>query len=118
MGILVAVLGLVAVTAGVLVWSPTSQIAGQTCAGQCGPPWQVQVIFNKGVSATEANSAVRRCEHASDFISASAPVRRPGSFNGLYVTTIETRTWDSAEATQLSDCLHQSPAVGGVGMAG
>lgn len=117
MWIVVAVLAVVAVPIGVLVWSPGTQNAGQICAGQCGPPWHVEVMFNKGVTATEANSAVKRCEHAPDFISASAPIRRPGSFQDLYITTIETRTWDSAEATQLSDCLHRSPAVGGVGVA-
>jgi len=106
----------IAVLAGVLIWSATSHETGQICAGQCGPPWHFVVVFNKGVSPAELNSAVKRCEHSPAFISASTPMRRMDSYEDRYVVGVETRTiQDTSQTRQLLDCLHQSSAVEGVG---
>lgn len=34
---------------------------GQSCGGQCGPPYQLQVVFRPGTPQEVAVAALRRC---------------------------------------------------------
>jgi len=57
----------------------------RTCAGQCGPPFQLQVDFRHGTSRQEAIAGMRKCQ-ADPWSSGSAsptdPTRQAHPANG------------------------------------
>jgi hypothetical protein len=87
---------------------------GQACAGQCGPPYQLQVIFRPGTPQEAAVAALRRC--AGDPLVARIGnvrwFRGPGEPPGSQTATIYTRAMPvGARHVHLLACLRRSPSV-------
>ena len=56
---------ILAIAAAALALAPAlvtaSGCSSQSCEGQCGPPFQLQVVFRQGTSQQAAIAAMRRC---------------------------------------------------------
>ena len=84
----------------------------QSCAGQCGPPFQLQVVFRHGTSQQAAIAAMRRCQADPLVIRIGRPRQpRPGA-PGQPTAVIFTKKMEFGPAnTPLLTCLRGSPAI-------
>ena len=86
----------------------------QACAGQCRPPFQLQVIFRPGTAKQTAAAAMRKCQADPLVIRIGQPHRRPDSpaAPGQWTAIIYTRKMlFGPKPVPLLTCLHHSPAV-------
>jgi len=87
---------------------------GQACGGQCGPPYQLQVIFRAGTPREMAVAALRRCA-GDPLVARTGNVRRfrgPGAPSGSLTATIYTHAMPiGARHVPLLACLRRSPSV-------
>jgi hypothetical protein len=90
--------------------------SNQACGGQCGPPFQLQVIFRPGTSAQTAAAAMDGC--AADplviRIGRVSRFRGPADADppGSLTATVYTRAMRAGRREgHLLTCLHQSPSV-------
>lgn len=99
--------------------------AGQSCAGQCGPPFQMQVVFRPGTTTQAAASAMTPCAanpqvvrigHVHRFHGASG-AEPPGSLTAtVYTRSLFPRTRTGRQQQgHLFACLRQSPTVTSAG---
>jgi hypothetical protein len=84
----------------------------ESCGGQCGPPWQFQVIFRPGTSTVTAAAIMRKCR--------GQPVVRVGQVHrnsdlgeptGSLTATLFTRTRQGRRLRQVLNCTKRSPSV-------
>jgi hypothetical protein len=103
------------ITAGVLLAAG----CGATrlpCAGQCGAPYQLDVVFRPGATRTAATAALRTCQ-------ANPTVVRLGRLHPWHSgqlaprlsATVFTRSMAGGNTASLARCLRASDAVLGVG---
>jgi len=90
------------------------------CAGQCGPPFQLRVVFRHGTSAQAERAALRACSAGNPEVERIGPVRlRPLAAGGKPEpqAVVYTRSLGAARAAsrRLVDCLNSAPAVYGAG---
>jgi hypothetical protein len=121
---------LTAVAAALALATPllaVTSCGAQTCAGQCGPPFQLQVVFRPGTSTPAAVAAMDRCadnpqvvrigHRLSRFQGSPNPMEPAGSRTAtIYTRLLLTYTRSQQRQQQrLLACLHQSPLVGSEG---
>jgi hypothetical protein len=87
--------------------SPGSQI----CAGQCGPPFQLQVDFQPGIAEQAALAAMRACQASQVVIRIGQPHRIGPGAPGQWTAIIYTKKWSYSATHALLACLRHSPAV-------
>jgi hypothetical protein len=92
--------------------------AGDTrpCAGQCGPPFQLQVAFRHGTSARAGRAVLRACTFGNPQVERIGRVEHRPLAAGAKpepVAIVYTRSLgDGGPAgRQLVDCLDSEPAV-------
>lgn len=79
------------------------------CAGQCRPPYQLQVLFRATTSARTAQAVLARCAASPAVIRVGKLWRDGGS---QPAATVFTRDFGkSAKTSALLSCLSASPAV-------
>jgi hypothetical protein len=84
----------------------------RSCAGQCGPPFQLQVVFRQGTSKQAAVAAMRTCRADPLVIRIGRPYRPPSATPGRWTAVIYTKKMQlGASHIPLLTCLHRSPAV-------
>jgi hypothetical protein len=84
----------------------------QSCAGQCGPPFQLKVVFRHGTSQQAAIAAMRRCQADPLVIRIGRPHRSQPGAPGRWTAVIFTKKMEFGPANvPLLTCLHDSPAV-------
>jgi len=85
----------------------------RSCAGQCGPPFQLQVVFRHGTSKPAAVAAMRPCRADPLVISIGQPYRASGPATpGQWAAIIYTKKMLLGPGpVPLLTCLHRSPAV-------
>ena len=95
------------------------------CGGQCGPPFQLQVVFRPGTSPQAAASAMTHCAANPQVVRIGRvkkfhgppAVETPGSLTATVCTQIlwpHTRT-GRQQQDRLLACLRQSPTVTSAG---
>jgi hypothetical protein len=95
--------------------------SGQACGGQCGPPFQLQVVFRPGTSSQAAAAAMTHCAANSQVVRIGRvhnfhgppDAEPPGSLTATVYTRLlwpRTRT-SRQQQDRLFACLRQSPAV-------
>ena len=79
------------------------------CAGQCRPPFQLQVTFRPGTSQQAAAAAMRNCRHQPLVIRIGQPsYSTPGQQTAtIYTSKLPT----GATHIPLLTCLRHSPVV-------
>ncbi len=104
----------VAATVLLLAVVLTAGGCGQACAGQCGPPYQLQVVFRTGTTRAAAVAVLQGCS-SDPLVARIGNVRRfhgPGEPPGSLTATIYTRSMPiGAQHVHLLACLHSSPSV-------
>jgi hypothetical protein len=102
--------------AGLIAASCTLAIAGLTgcgrtampCAGQCAPPYSLQVVFRSGTSQENAQSALAKCADNEPVVIRIGKVYfvrdRP------VIATIYTRTMRQPQTSALLKCLQSTGA--------
>jgi hypothetical protein len=80
----------------------------QLCAGQCGPPFKLDVVFRHGTSVSQAGVALRRCARETAVVTVGVPYR---SADGLLHATVGTREVGGSRTRPLLSCLDRSPPV-------
>ncbi len=89
-----------------------SSCSTQSCAGQCGPPFQLQVVFRHGTSQQAAIAAMRKCQASPLVIRIGQPNQpRPGHPGQRTAIIYTTKIPITAQHIPLLTCLHHSPAV-------
>jgi hypothetical protein len=84
----------------------------KACAGQCGPPFQLQVVFRQGTSKQAAIAAMRKCQANPLVIRIGQPYRPRSGTPGQWTAVIYTKKMPLGSAhIPLLTCLHRSPAV-------
>jgi len=90
-----------------------SSCSVKSCAGQCGPPFQLQVVFRNGTAEQDAIAAMRKCQGSPLVVRIGQPYRShsPGS-PGQWTAIIYTKQMPAGPApVPLLTCLRHSPAV-------
>ena len=85
----------------------------KSCAGQCGPPFQLQVVFRDGTAKQAAIAAMRNCQDNPLVIRIGQPYRShsPGT-PGQWTAIIYTKKMlFGPKPVPLLTCLHHSPTV-------
>jgi hypothetical protein len=113
MGLPVRVL---ASTTAAMVLAPillaASGCSTKSCAGQCGPPFQLQVVFRQGTSKQTAIAAMRKCQANPLVVRIGQPYRSGSGMSGQWAAVIYTKKMLFGPAhIPLLTCLHRSPAV-------
>ena len=96
---------------------PGLAACGHPCGGQCGPPYQLLVIFRPGISMQAASAAMYRCAGNPLVIRVGRVYRYRGNVEppvqpGSLVATIYTRAmFAGAQEDHLVHCLRQSRLV-------
>ncbi len=86
------------------------------CAGQCRPPYQLQVLFKPGTTANAAGREARRFRQRPE-VDRVGPARK--GVGGLEVVTFYTRDLGRGPKTGgLLSCLARQPQVAGTGWPG
>jgi hypothetical protein len=96
-----------------LVLLTASGCSVKSCAGQCGPPFQLQVVFRDGTSKPAAAAAMRKCQADPLVIRIGQPYRShsPGT-PGQWAAIIYTKKMLVGPApVPLLTCLRHSPTV-------
>jgi hypothetical protein len=84
----------------------------KSCAGQCGPPFQLQVVFRQGTSRQAAIAAMRKCQADPLVVRIGRPYRSGSGTSGQWAAVIYTKKMLFGPAhIPLLTCLHRSPAV-------
>jgi hypothetical protein len=84
----------------------------QSCAGQCEPPFRLQVVFRHGTSQQAAIAAMRRCQADPVVIRIGRPRQPAAGAPGQPTAVIFTKKMEFGPAnTPLLTCLRHSPAV-------
>jgi len=84
----------------------------KSCAGQCGPPFQLQVLFRQGTSNQVATAAMRRCQANPIVIRIGRPYRPRSGTPGQWTAVIYTKKMPIGSThVPLLTCLRRSPAV-------
>jgi hypothetical protein len=84
----------------------------RSCAGQCGPPFQLQVVFRHGTSKQAAIAAMRKCQPDPLAIRIGQPYRPRSGTSGQWTAIIYAKKMQFGPAhIPLLTCLHRSPAV-------
>jgi hypothetical protein len=84
----------------------------RSCAGQCRPPFQLQVDFRQGTSKQAAVAAMRKCQANPLVIRIGQPYRPRSATPGQWTAVIYTKKIPlGASHIPLLTCLHRSPAV-------
>ncbi|MGH3158243.1 MAG: hypothetical protein ACRDNF_16935 [Streptosporangiaceae bacterium] len=87
----------------------------EACAGQCGPPFQAQVIFRPGTSTRMAAAVMSNCAWKPFVIRFGdvSPFGGPKSAEppGSVAATVYTKSLFSRQSDRLLACLHRSPSV-------
>ena len=83
----------------------------QFCRGQCGPPFQLNVVFRAGTSKQAAIMAMRECQPDPLVVSIGQPQRRAGTPGRWTAVIYTTKLPTEAAHLPLLTCLHRSPAV-------
>jgi len=88
----------------------TSGCAGApSCGGQCHAPYELDVLFDTGVSHTAAVAALRACANEPALVRVGTVDRtRNGRWQGRLFTGTIGR---SAETTPLLSCLNSQPGI-------
>ena len=83
------------------------------CGGQCGPPFQMQVIFRPGTGPGPALAALQRCQGEAVVVRIGRvrPFRRRGEPHGPLSACVFTRSMRGSRAARLQDCLRASPVI-------
>jgi hypothetical protein len=87
--------------------------SGGGCAGQCGPPFQLQVVFRPGTPADLAAAAMQRCQ-AEPIVVRVGRVRRLhglGGPSGSLIATVFTKAMSGSRPQRLLKCLRMSSSV-------
>jgi hypothetical protein len=90
----------------------TAGCSSESCGGQCGPPFQLQVIFRPGTPNVAAVAAMLKCR--GDSVVRIGQVRRYtdlGEPKGSLVATVFTRSMQGRGLGRVLNCLNKSPAV-------
>jgi hypothetical protein len=85
----------------------------KSCAGQCGPPFQLQVDFQPGAAKQDAIAAMRKCQGNPLVIRIGQPYRShsPGT-PAQWTAIIYTKKMPTGSApVPLLTCLRHSPTV-------
>jgi hypothetical protein len=88
----------------------------QSCGGQCGPPFQLQVIFRPGTSTQTATAAMNACAADPLVLRIGRMYRFRGPADayppGSLTATVYTRAmWARSRELHLLTCLRRSPSV-------
>jgi hypothetical protein len=84
----------------------------ESCGGQCGPPFQLQVIFRPGTPNVAAIAAMYRCREEP-----VVGIGRVGRFSGLgepegsLTATVFTRSMQGSRLGHVLSCLDRSSVV-------
>ena len=84
----------------------------ERCGGQCGPPFQMQVIFRPGTPNVAAFAAMYKCR--GEPVVRIGQVHRftdPGEPKGSLTATNFTRSMQGSGLGRVVNCLNRSPAV-------
>jgi hypothetical protein len=116
---LIAAVPAIGVVVAPLLLAVAACSASLPCAGQCGPPFQLQVTFRAGTSRPAAAAAMNECAGSSlvERIGRPSAVRRPGrGWPALLRAVVYTRSMTRQKANQqLLACLHRSASVRSAG---
>lgn len=89
------------------------------CAGQCGPPFQLQVVFRHGTSPRAGRAVLQACAAGNPQVERIGPVQLsplPGGGRAEPHATVYTRSLgEGAASRRLEACLQSAPAVLGDG---
>ena len=85
----------------------------KSCAGQCGPPFQLQVDFRHGTAKQDAIAAMRKCQANPLVIRIGQPYRSHSPASpGQWAAIIYTKKMPTGPAPiPLLTCLRHSPTV-------
>lgn len=87
----------------------------EACGGQCGPPYQAQVVFRPGTSAGTAAAAMSACAWKPFVVRAGRVDRfrgpRGAAPPGALTATVYTESMASHDSVRLLACLRRSHAV-------
>jgi hypothetical protein len=81
------------------------------CAGQCEPPYQLQVTFRTGTSAQAAAGAMSNCASKPFVVRLGRLQSSPASLTAM----VYTEAMHGHQSDHLLACLRQSPSVLSVG---
>lgn len=108
---LLASTALTTMLAAVLPTASACSPSSQLCAGQCRPPFQLDVGFRTGTSKQAAAAAMRKCQANAMVIRIGQLQHHPYPGTPGQWTAIIYTTKLGAGARPLLTCLHRSPAV-------
>jgi|SRR5215472_14698169 len=108
-----------AILGSVLLTAAACSHASQICAGQCGPPFQLQVEFKRSIAEQAAVATLRACQ-ASPMVIRIGQLHwvTPGGAPGRWTAIIYTKKWSFSATHVLQSCLRHSPAVLTAGFGG
>lgn len=107
---LLASTALTTVLAAVLPAAAACSAGPQICAGQCRPPFRLQVGFRAGISKQAATAAMRKCQANPLVIRIGQPQRPSPGATGQWTAIIYTKKMGTSQ-TPLLTCLHRSSVV-------
>lgn len=90
----------------------TAGCSTESCGGQCGPPFQLQVIFRPGTPNVAAIAAMQKCREEP--VVGIGRVRRftgLGEPEGSLTATVFTRSMQGSRLGHLLSCLDRSSVV-------
>jgi len=79
------------------------------CAGQCAPPYSLQVEFRPGASQEGAQSVLAKCADNDPIVIRIGKAHTAGE--GLVIATIYTKTMQKPQASALLKCLGSAGAT-------
>ena len=82
-----------------------------SCAGQCAPPYSLQVEFLSGASQEDAQSVLAKCADNDPIVIRIGKAH--AVHDGLVIATIYTKTMQKPQASALLKCLGSSGASAG-----
>jgi len=80
----------------------------QNCAGQCGPPYELDVSFRTATTISEARAALAHCSHEPGVVRVGS-VKHFGS--GLEAFVYTTDIGRTAKTAAVLDCLKLQPQI-------
>src|SRR3954452_13005137 len=94
------------------VVSCSSSSAPAACAGQCKPPYRLEVFFRPGVTDADARRVVDQCASGSTIYLRQQVTTRAGR---VRITVFTREMAFTGAPRELQDCLRSSPKVVGAG---
>jgi hypothetical protein len=84
----------------------------KSSAGQCGPPFELEVVFRPGASKQAAIAAMRKCRASPIVTRIGQPHRLRSGTTSQWTAVIYTKKMPiGASHVPLLTCLRRSPAV-------